>query len=350
MRWRQESSISEGHKMRSNENAERPEQVSTILPVSDLSKSGNASPLLTNHPSLVNYNTYSETTMDDSSNADFNMLYSEAGQIYAYNWQWLLKKAKSIADSIYVESNLSNLELSHQYKVNSQTAPITFRERAYSGPILTRSKTSKSWEGKRKPKVMKYIQDFSDSFENAELLSEEVEDKTTVQYLKAEHKLDGQTYILKKQHIWVDFDQDIHEHPAYQKILEVRDNQLPLNVRYVNSWIELNNSSQTRSPKIATSGLEVILVIQMRYIGDYFKLAKDLILFTQKQQAIDEDEMDDMADDAIEEAENMAKNGLNFIEAMTNSFNKIGLQKLIKPLTLEQIIWKLWFYDTLNKA
>ena len=188
---------------------------------------------------------------------------------------------------------------------------------------------------------MKYIQDFSDSFEDAELLSEEVEDKTTVQYLKAEHKLDGQTYILKKQHIWVDFDQDIHEHPAYQKILEVRDNQLPLNVRYVNSWIELNNSSQTRSPKIATSGLEVILVIQMRYIGDYFKLAKDLILFTQKQQAIDEDEMDDMADDAIEEAENMAKNGLNFIEAMTNSFNKIGLQKLIKPLTLEQIIWKL---------
>jgi len=350
MRWRQESSVSELNMMTCDQYAERPEQVSAVLPVSDLCKSDNTSPLLKNHPSIGNINTFSETTMDDSNNSDFALI-TEASQIYEYKWQWLLSKAKSIAKSFRAESDESTMFSSQNQEEIETMTPVLTRTRTFSGPTSKRQKLSKSCESKKpRPKIMRYVQDLSESFENEKVLLEEADESGPIYYVKAQHKLDGQTYILKKQHILVQWDQDIQSHSAYKQILDVKDGSLPTNVRYVNSWVELGSNWLYLNPKYAENGLDVVLVIQMRYVSQWFKLAKDLLLFSPDHQTIDEDELDDMADDAVDDAKALAKDGTKFDEAVTKSFNKIGLQKFITPTTLEQKVWRLCFEDSLNNS
>lgn len=295
-----------------------------------------------NHPSLVLLNTFSETTADDSNSSDFAIIQPDADYPYAYVDETQLKKEKSLIKSATLESAILTLAASHSLINDGKMAFKTTRTRANSGPIFKRTKTAKSEDRlPRRPKILRYIQDFSKSFEEETVLLEEIVDGRKVTYSKAKHELDGQVYVLKKEHIYVDFDQDIKEHPAYRQILEIKDSNLPLHVRYVNSWIEREVSEL--SPKMISenTGINIILVIQMCYVNDFFKLAKDLIISTQVKQGLDEDTIDDMADDAKDEIYLLTKDGTSFREAAVLSLNKIGLQQLGTPNNLEQVIWKL---------
>jgi len=212
---------------------------------------------------------------------------------------------------------------------------------------------------------MKYVQDFSSSFENESILLEEIHFEFRVQYLKAIHVLDGQTYILKKIHIFLLNDQDIQDHPVYKQILEVKDSNLPLNIRYVNSWVELDSTFKINSQQIDTnSGLNVILCIQMRYIDDFERLAKDLIVATSADKNLDEDTIDEMADNSYEEAMTLIKNGIEFATAIKESpnidklpyylivilfsLNKTRFLELSESANLEQMVWKLCFEDSIS--
>jgi hypothetical protein len=205
-----------------------------------------------------------------------------------------MNKVKSMGVSTTAPSEQSPSVVSQQYSVDDPKIGFKLtRARALSGPTYKRSKSTKiSQKNKSQPKVMKYVQDFSEIFDNETVLLEECHEGSKVIYSKAEHNLDGQTYVLKKEHIELGFDEDIQEHPAYKQILEVRDSPLPLNIRYVNSWVELDKKSMCKLAPNTT--LNVVLVIQMRYFSDYFKLAKDLVLFTNHPTDLDEDDIDDI--------------------------------------------------------
>jgi hypothetical protein len=97
-------------------------------------------------------------------------------------------------------------------------------------------------------------------------------------FFKATHELDGQNYILKKIRIFVKNDEEIKEHPAYDEISLIKDNELPFEIRYVNSWIELDENSEPVEKSVSATGVYVFLYLQMRYTKDYIKLARDLII------------------------------------------------------------------------
>ena len=143
--------------------------------MSDLLKSEKTDALSLNHPSLVLLNTFSETTADDSNNSDFAIIRPDADHPYAYGEETQLKKAKSLVKSATLESAISLLAASHSLINDSRLALKTTRARALSGPSYKRTKTAKSEDRlPRRPKILKYIQDFSKSFENETVLLEEV--------------------------------------------------------------------------------------------------------------------------------------------------------------------------------
>ena len=168
---------------------------------------------------------------------------------------------------------------------------------------------------------MKYIQDFSNCFENEEVILEGFHEGDRVIYSKADHLLDGQTYILKKQHIWVSQNQDIQDHPAYRQILDIKDNGLSDNVRYYNSWVELEKGTRNTGYSNPTSGLGVVLVIQLRNEGETFELPEDLIPSptTNTKENIHHDIIGDRVGEGDDEGLELTKNGIDIEAAMTHS-------------------------------
>ncbi len=94
---------------------------------------------------------------------------------------------------------------------------------------------------------MKYIQKTSNLFDPLEKVPVSFDLPSNVSFFKGVHELEGQTYILKKIRIYLGNDEDIKEHPAYKQILMVKDNCLPVDIRYVNSWVELDNNHKENS-------------------------------------------------------------------------------------------------------
>lgn len=191
-----------------------------------------------------------------------------------------------------------------------------------------------------RPKVLKYVQDFSALFEKMTLIQPDFSCSPDVFYYKAEHELDGQTYIIKKRKIFIENGQEIHEHPAYREILGVKDSCLPVNIRYVNSWVELEDPNRKDQPCQYDNGLNVYLCIQMRYIKDFVKLARDLIISGDNRN-LDEDTLDDMSEDTYDEAKVLTANGVSLRDAILQSFGKIGFTATASPQSLEEEVWRI---------
>lgn len=184
-----------------------------------------------------------------------------------------------------------------------------------------------------------------------------------VHFYKAVHELDGQTYVIKKRRIFISPDQDIKEHPAYDEIISVKDTKKIMNIRYVNSWVELDSECSPNSTM--SNGLNVYLCIQMRYIPssannfsndhelkefnskDLEKLARDLIILSGTQKDLDEDTLYDMSEDLIDDARALTDDGVSFKDAIIKTFSTIGYTDAITPTGLEQEIWRICFDNAL---
>lgn len=201
-----------------------------------------------------------------------------------------------------------------------------------------------------KPKVAKYIQDLSGTFSKLKQISWEASNDRDVTYWMAEHELDGQTYILKKRRLFISNEEEIKDHPAYQEIIEVKDNQLPLSVRYINSWVERDKDFTDESKWQLENGLNVVLVIQMRHVDNFVKLAHDAILTNPAYQDLDAEAAEDLAEDTIEDVKSLTLQGVSFRDAILKSFSKIGCLPQEAPQGLEQTVWRICFNDTLSKS
>lgn len=344
MRWQQVPTLSDEDKQTFSYTTARPKQVSAEIDESDLFKSENSGYLLKNHPSLGKTNTCLETTMDDSNSSDLTLLRSDSSPTDVYDWQWELKKTNSLATPLDKVAEAANLVVSQQYDANEpKIAPKMTRLRAKSGPATKRKSSSTGKSSQRfRPNVWRYAQDFSEKFINKSVLLEEITDSSKIVYIKCEDSLDGLTYVLKKQNIQIGLNQDIHEHPIFKQIWEVRDNPLPLSIRYVNSWVEKFKSLRDVYDK-PTNTLNVVLVIQMTYIGDHFKLAKDLTLLTLDSSTFDEDDIDEQVDCHLDTLKEGVSNGATEAEALSSVFNKIGLNKCINATSLENTVWQFCY-------
>lgn len=197
---------------------------------------------------------------------------------------------------------------------------------------------------------MKYIRNFSSVFGKIELLDARIVEDPDVVYLKAEHELDCQTYILKKRRIFIQNEEEIKDHPAYKEILEIRTSSTPLSVRYVNSWIELDNNGQDELNVENSTGVNVILYIQMRYIKDLSVLARDLILTSGNFQELDEDLVDDLSDDITDQIKNAVANGVSYKDAAIQSFSKIGFKPDESPSGIEQEVWRICLNELISSS
>ena len=197
---------------------------------------------------------------------------------------------------------------------------------------------------------MKYIRNFSSVFGKLEVLNCQITEDPSVVYLKAEHELDCQTYILKKRRIFIDNEEEIKEHPAYQEILDTRTNSTPLSVRYVNSWIELDNNGQDDPKTQSDTGVNVVLYIQMRYIKDLSMLTRDLILTSSNNEELDEDFVDEFSEDIADQIENAVANGVSFKDAVIQSFSKIGFKPDETPSGIEQEIWRICLNELISSS
>ena len=241
----------------------------------------------------------------------------------------------------------------------SQESSSSFK---YSHPIVrSRTLSNPSWEfcthltwneqiRVQRPKVLKYIRNFSGSFGKIEILDVPHNKDPNVIYLKAEHELDCQTYILKKRKIFINANEEIKEHTAYKEILDIRTSSIPLNVRYVNSWIELDNNNNEELKNTNDAGVNVILYIQMRYINDLSTLARDLILITNNSQELDEDFVDELSEDTVDQIDNIVTNGVSFKDAVSQEFHKIGFKPDEPPCGIEQEIWRIWLNDLMSSS
>lgn len=221
---------------------ERPRAVSVNSPSSYLWKSG----------------TYKE----DSYSSDFSRPGSEAGFIYAYSSQTLLQKAKSLKKTNGV---IGATLFKSQGSPDSGAVSTEFSWSRTKSTVVSESINSSTLSPAKstKPLVMKYVSKLSELFEKMEKVTANFTISENVDFYKATHELDGQTYILKKIRIFVKNDEDFKEHPSYDEIKLVKDNRLPFELRYVNSWIELDESSEP-----SQDGQHVLLCIQMRYAKD----------------------------------------------------------------------------------
>jgi hypothetical protein len=185
-------------------------------------------------------------------------------------------------------------------------------------------------------------------FENIQLIIPDFECPEEVAFYKAEHELDGQMYILKKRRIYLKNDEEIHEHPAYAEISQIKNNRVSLDIRYVNSWIELDSKRYTKVSD-PNDGLYVHLFIQMRYTNDFTKLASDMITRTKADQNLDEDTIEDMSEDTISKANKLITSGVSSRDAMIRTFSEIGFSKSTTPSNPEQEVWRLCFFDALSQ-
>lgn len=164
-----------------------------------------------------------------------------------------------------------------------------------------------------KAKVRMHISEFSRMFENIQEITPEFAIPEEVVFYKAEHELDGQTYILKKRRIFLKNEEEIHEHAAYAEIAQIKDNRVSLDIRYVNSWVELDAERCIEACEAceAKDGLHVLLFIQMRYTNDFTKLASDLIIQKHADQDLDEDTIEEMSEDIIDKADKLVSLGVS---------------------------------------
>lgn len=183
-----------------------------------------------------------------------------------------------------------------------------------------------------------------------EVIDSNYELDSNVIFLKAEHELDCQTYILKRRKIYIKNDEEIKDHKAYKEILLISDSSLPLNVRYVNSWVELDNGDTYNPNCYQEDGINVILYIQMRYIKDLSSLARDLILSSKNYKDLDEDDIEELADDTVDEINSIVDNGVSLRQAVFQTFSKIGLDNCEPPQTIEQQAWRICLEDLLSSA
>lgn len=275
---------------------------------------------------------------------------TEASVIYALKWKMVLaKKFKSLAN---LEDQPSPFR-SHG-ETNSQVAmssPGIGRSRARSGPVEETTTFSSGLilkAAESEPKVLKYVRDLSSSFESETVLEEGFDFDEKYSFVKAEHILDGQTYILKKRWIWVSQDQEIQDHPAYEEILSVKDQSQNLNVRYVTSWVEKDPEMENQFNFTESSGVHVILYIQFRYVTNLLKLGKDLIISNSTTHTFDEDLVYDMAEDAVKEARKYEAAGTALGDALTQAFSKIGLPESSNVTQLNQKVWNFCFGDAIE--
>mmetsp|Transcript_39481 Transcript_39481/g.39036 ORF Transcript_39481/g.39036 Transcript_39481/m.39036 type:complete len:213 (+) Transcript_39481:280-918(+) len=158
-----------------------------------------------------------------------------------------------------------------------------------------------------KPNVMRYVRKTSDLFSPLEKVPVSFSLPENTTFFKGVHELEGQTYILKKIRIFLKNDEDIKNHPAYKEISLIKDNSLPVDIRYVNSWVELEKGTSYENSE-KSQGIFVKLCIQMRYINNPVKLVKDLLLLSKAaNKNYDEDMIYDMAEDICAQLK-LAKN------------------------------------------
>lgn len=194
---------------------------------------------------------------------------------------------------------------------------------------------------------MKYVQNLSSLFETMELLSPPFELPQNVKFYKAVHELDGNTYIVKKTKFFIQNDEKLKHHPAPRQIAEVKQPKNWADIRYVNSWVELDQNQENSGEEAqkTSEGLHLLLCIQMRYTNDLTKLAKDLVIFSGRED-LDEDTVYDIAEDTLEKVDqhqNMTRK-----EAIINSFAEIGHDPAATPNGLELQTWKICFEDALE--
>ena len=194
---------------------------------------------------------------------------------------------------------------------------------------------------------MKYVQNLSSLFETMELLRVPFELPSNDYFYKAVHELDGNTYVVKKTKFFIRSDEKLKHHPACKQIAEVKKSKNWTDIRYVNSWVELDQDEQNleEEAKQTTEGLHLLLCIQMRYTKDLTKLAKDLLIFSGRED-LDEDTVYDIAEDTLEQIDqhqNMPRK-----EAIINSFAQIGYDPAATPNGLELQTWKICFEDALE--
>lgn len=196
---------------------------------------------------------------------------------------------------------------------------------------------------------MKYAQKLSQLFETTVEIIPKFNCAQNVSFFKVTHELDGQTYILKKIRIFVKNDEEIKEHPWYEEISKIKDNKLPFEIRYVNSWIEVDENSEQAEKIVSSLGLYVFLCIQMRYTKDCIKLARDLII-SQKgvNDDLDEDMIYDLAEDTCEIAKDLNQSGKSLKEALTKSLKDIGFDDSQQPKTTEEQTWRICLEDVME--
>lgn len=290
----------------------------------------------------------SASSKEDSS-IDFSRSGSEEGFVYAYNLKTLTQKAKSLKKSDWTTSTAASLVRSHEPQAPGFGKYGMSRARTLSTAnsdftnTLTPSEKSK-WN---KAKVLKYVQNLSNSFESILPIEPTFVTSQDIKYYKAIHELDGQTYILKKRRIYVENCQEIQDHEAYNEIRRIKDNSATLNIRYVNSWVEVEDPCFSNSYSTTDNGMYVNLCIQMRYISNFELLARDLIILTQPIDDLDEDTLDDMSEDTFDEAKALSTQGVSFRDAITETFAKIGLSSTDEPKGAEAETWRICFEDAL---
>ena len=198
---------------------------------------------------------------------------------------------------------------------------------------------------------MKYAQKISELFETMVEISPKFNCSQNVTFFKATHELDGQTYILKKIRIFVKNDEEIKDHPWYDEISKIKDNKLPFEIRYINSWIELDENLKLADKPIPTNGLYVFLCIQMRYTKNFTKLASDLIISKRGQNDdLDEDTIYDLAEDTLNISKDLHKNGKLLKDSIVQSFKGNGYDDSQQPKTTEEQTWRICFEDLLEAS
>lgn len=197
---------------------------------------------------------------------------------------------------------------------------------------------------------MKYIQKTSALFSPLERITTSFPLQNEVEFYKGVHELEGQTYLLKKIRVFLTNDEDIKDHPVYQEVLMVKDNALPVDIRYVNSWVELDQDHDTQNPN-HKNGVYVKLCLQMRYINNSVKLVKDLLLWSLPEgKKFDEDTLYDMAEEICDNV------SLTNIHEFTAICAKFACQDtlegiLLSPQSTEQQTWNICYnqlVDCLN--
>jgi hypothetical protein len=298
------------------------------------------------------YSWKSATNKDDSYSSDVSRSGSEAGFVYAYRSQNLLEKANSLKESKGIIGDTSFMLRSQDWPDSDAVTPdfSSYRTRTWSTVTPdTFGNSIISPIRAHRPKVMKYAQKLSKLFESMVEINPSFSHPENVCFFKATHELDGQNYILKKIRIFVKNDEEIKEHPAYEEISLIKDNELPFEIRYVNSWIELDENSEPVEKNVNATGVYVFLYLQMRYTNDYIKLARDLIIskWTEKVN-LDEDTIFVESEDTYNYALDLHKNGKLLEDAITQSFTEIGYDDSHLPITTQQQTWRICFDDALQ--